>query len=346
MNIRHILITALCLGTGCALLAPAPAWAAKSAKESLSDLRKKDAQEKKREAYLEKTIKKNALTKQKQNLDYMRKVNTILKSIRTPEQAQQRMGALWDLVPERDINYPAYYDYSNAPAALKKEYYITRREYTAQRHRLVESGIAAAAGETFVGRLQFAGTHWTDDVGSYDWPKRTWEETLAARQAGMEEEIDKKWMEKNSEKNLPAGLQSSLEAYRKCLDLLRGIHSHEDAVAQKMQVWNTFKESWKGVSFLDHEEIPEPYLSEFIDVRDESFIEFYRICKEGYLADDPRYDEATPYLNYLKSAYGDDRIYSWVDEFHIFAPGDKALTKPAPPPTRTAKGKKKKKSKS
>lgn len=344
MNIRSLLLTALCFGTGCALLTPSPAWAAKGTKESLADLRKKEAQEKKRDANLEKAIKKNAPAKLRQNVDYMHKIVTILKGITTPEQANARMDALWNMLSERDVSYPAYYDYRNAPAAIKKEAYVVRREYAAQRHRLIESGIADAADSQFLSRMHFAASRWTDDCGSFDWPRCTWEETLAKRQAGMEEDIAKKWLEKNSEKKLAAGLQCSLDAYRKCLDILRGIRSKEDARAQKTVIWETFKQSWQGVSFLDHEEIPEPYLSQYIDVRDESFIEFYRICQEGYLADDPRFDEATPYLNYLNSAYGDDRCHAWVEEFHIFAPGEKALTKPEPPPTRTKKGKKKKKS--
>lgn len=346
MNIRTLLLPALCLCTSCALLSPAPAWAAKTAKETSADLRKKEAQQKKWEANREKNVKKNALAKQRQNLETMHKIITVLKSIRTPEQAKEKCDELWQLSTEKDTAEQAYYDYTHAPAALKKDYYLTRREYIAQRHRLVESGIVDAAGRDFDRRLQYCGTRWTDDRGSFDWPRCTWQETLAKRQAGTEEEIDKQWLKKNSEANLTAGLQCSLEAYRKCLEILRGIKSHEDAVTQKHAVWDAFKESWKGVCFMDHAEIPEPYLSEYIDVKDESLIEFYRICKEGYLADDPRFDEATPYLNYLNSAFGHEEIQgAWVEEFHNYPPGQKALRAPAPPPTRTIKDKKKKKNK-
>lgn len=346
MKLHHILLTMLCFGTACALLTPAPAQAAKTDKGSIADLRKKEAQQKKWEAAYEKNIKKNALAKQRQNLEVMHKLITILKSIRTPEQATEKSETLWKLTTEKDLAHEMYYNYSHAPAALRKEYYVTRREYIAQRHRLIESGIADAADSMFIKHLQFCGTRWTDDWGTYAWPRCTWEETLAKRQAGTEEEIDKKWLEKNSEKNLVAGLNCSMEAYRKGLDILRGIHSREDAIAQKEAIWNVFKESWKGVCPLDHEEIPEPYNSEYIHLRDESRIEFYRICKEGYWAEDPTFDISGPFSTYLSSCFGDNEtVGAWIEEFHNFPPGQKAARKPADPPTRTGKEKKKKKAK-
>lgn len=342
MPLRHLLLTALCVGTGCALLAPAPALAAKTDRESSADLRKKEAQQKKWEANYEKNVKKNALSRQRHNLENMHKVLALLKSIRTPEQAEEKCEALWKLTTETDLSNKLYYDYSHAPTALRKEYYATRREYNAQRHRLIESGIADAAGSKFTKRLQFCGTRWTDDWGTYDWPRCTWEETLAKRQAGTEEEIDKKWLQKNSEKHLAAGLQCSMEAYRKGLEILRSIHSREDAMAQKEAIREVFRETWQGVNPLDHEEIPEPYNSEYIHLRDESRIEFYRICKEGLWADDPRYEITHPYSTYISSCFGEnDTVGAWIEEFHNFPPGDKPLREPAPPPTRAAKKKKK-----